>query len=127
MTQGRYRWLLRLAILLAVGGAFLLWANQKRAQSILTIQNRSGQSISRLEITLAGETKAFENIPEGSDRQVNLIKNDAPLILTGRLGDDTRIKANFGQIPVGPAGEPPTLTVVPGGQIMVRQGNKNSP
>jgi hypothetical protein len=127
MTQGRYRWFLRLAILLAVGGAALLWVYQKRAQSVLTIQNRSGQSISRLEVTLAGETQTFENIREGSERQVNLITNDATLILVGRLADDTRIKANFGQIPVGPSGEPQTLIVVPGGQIMVRQGQSKSP
>jgi hypothetical protein len=127
MNQGRYRWLLRLAVLIAVGGAFLLWAKQKRSQNVLTIQNRSGQSISRLEVTFSGETKTFQNVREGSDVAVTPIQMDAPLVLTGRLADDTRIKANFGQIPAGPAGEPPTLLVVPGGQIMVRQGNKNSP
>ncbi len=127
MKQGRSRWLLRLAVLIAVGGAVLIWANQKRTQSVLIIQNRSGQSISRLEATLAGETQTFENVRDGSDVRISPIKMDAPLVLTGRLADDTRIKASFGHIPAGPSGEPPTLIVVPGGQIMVRQGNKKTP
>lgn len=127
MNPGRSRWLLRLAILIAVGGAFLIWANYKREQSVLTIQNRSGQSISQLEATLAGETQTFKDVRDGSDVRVSPIKMDAPLVLTGRLADDTRIKASFGQIPAGPSGEPPTLIVVPGGQIMVRQSNKKTP
>jgi hypothetical protein len=125
MNPGRSRWLLRLAILIAVGGAFLIWANYKREQSALIIQNRSGQTISTLEVTLAGESQTFENIPEGSDRRVTPIRMEAPFTLTGRLADDTQIRASFGQIPVGPAGEPPTLIVVPGGQIMVRQDKKS--
>jgi hypothetical protein len=127
MNQGRYRWWLRLTVLLAVGIAALLWAKREPSPTILIIQNRSGQSISLLEVTLAGETRQFQNVQDGSDVRVSLIKMDTPLVLTGRLADDTRIKASFGQIPGGPAGEPPTLIVVPGGQIMVRQGNKNSP
>jgi hypothetical protein len=125
MNPGRSRWLLRLAILVAVGGAFLIWANQKREQSALVIQNRSGQTISTLEVTLAGESQTFENIGEGSDRRVTPIRMDAPFTLTGRLADDTRIRASFGKIPAGPAGEPPTLIVVPGGEIMVKQGKKS--
>ena len=43
MGRGRYRWLLRLGIVLVVALGFLVWANREGLPNLLTIENRSGQ------------------------------------------------------------------------------------
>ncbi len=62
----RYRWVIRLGILLVAGVALLLWAATHRTKNGLTIENRSGQTITSLEVTAAGTTTHFTQVPSGT-------------------------------------------------------------
>src|SRR5436309_2110260 len=62
MMHGRNRWLLRLAILLVAGLAFLVWFRRERSQDLLVIENRSKQPIALLRVTIAGQTSTFQDV-----------------------------------------------------------------
>jgi hypothetical protein len=122
MNRGRYRWLVRLTALLVAGLAFLLWAT-RGPQNLLTVENRSGQPVARLEVTLAGETSTFRDVAAGAEVTAPFPHpGDQPFAVEGRLADGTMIRGHFGSV-----GGRVRLTVLPGGQILFRQGGKTSP
>jgi hypothetical protein len=128
MNRGRYRWLFRLAALLVAGLAFLLWAARGRSQDLLAVENRSGQPIALLEITVAGQTSTFRDVPAGADVTAALGgKSDDPFVVEGRLADGTMVRGRFAHVADALGGGRTGLVVLPGGQILFRQAGKTSP
>jgi hypothetical protein len=115
MNPRRNRWLLRLAVVLLVGLIALFWAVSERTRS-LTIENRSEQSIPVLNITIAGQTKTFQNVKAGDEVTVPCsARGDDRFTVDGQLADGTRIRAN------GPIGDSPHFLLLPGGQLELRR------
>jgi hypothetical protein len=116
MSTGRYRWLLRLAFVAVAGLALLIWY-YFREPSGLVIENHSGQTISRLEVSAGGRTVTFRDVPNG--KQVTATNATAgALELDGQFRDGTRIRAQFAEVPGS------GLVVGPGGQITLRKARQ---
>jgi hypothetical protein len=64
----RYRWGFRLGILVAAGLGVLAWYLAHRPKNGLTIENRTEQTITSLEVTADGETTKFTDVPPGATR-----------------------------------------------------------
>jgi hypothetical protein len=127
MNRGRVRWLLRLAALLVAGLAVLLWATGRRS-SLLTVENRSGQSIAFLRITIAGETKSFNDVPSGTEVTAPFqVRSDDRFTLEGRLEDGTMVRGHFGYVLQGLTRESVHFLVLPGGEIKFHQGDRPPP
>ena len=125
MKQGRYRWLIRLAVLLVAGLAFAFWMLRGRSQNLLLVENKSGQRIALLTLTFAGQTRSFEDMAEGAEVSVPLpVKGDEPLLVEGRLAGGTMIRGRIGRI--DGAGERYRLIILPGGNIAFRPPGKPS-
>jgi hypothetical protein len=117
---GRFRWPLRVAILLVAGLALLYWPIHQRSRDTLTIQNQSGQRIDELRLTAAGETKTFHDVAPGAEVAAPL-KADDRFTVEGQLADGTMIRGQFG----GTAGDRAPLVILPGGQLVFRQQGKS--
>jgi hypothetical protein len=127
MNRHRYRWLLRAAALLVAGLAFWLWAAGPRS-SLLAVENSSGQPITQLRVTIAGETHSFSDVRPGSRVTAPFrVKGDDHFTLEGRLQDGTMIRGQFGYTIHGLTGDPVHFMVLPGGEIKFRQGDKPPP
>jgi hypothetical protein len=112
----RYRWVLRVAALLAAGAAAALWYTREHSKEGLTIENRSGQRIAVLKAKVAGLDSSFQNIPSGAD--VTAPSGGAADNLynvTGELADGTLIRGN------GRLEGRSRFTIVPGGGLLPRQ------
>ena len=122
IRPARSRWLFRLAVVLVGGLALLAWASRERALNPLTVENRSGQPIPLLKITVGGETSTFKDVPPGAKVTTPFqIKGAEPFGVEGRLADGTLIRGH------GKSGEQVGLLVIlPGGQTLFRQGEKTS-
>jgi hypothetical protein len=127
MKPGRQRWVLRLAVVLLVALAFLAFAIQQRPPKLLTIENRSGRTIAVLDVTIAGKTSSFPEVRDGTDVNAPYESESDRFTIEGRFPDGSRIRGQFGSGTLGLAGERPHLTIVPGGQILVRPAGKNAP
>lgn len=128
LLRGRYRWPLRLAVLVIAGLALLGWAYAERSRNVLTVENRSGQTISLLHITAAGQTSEFRDVASGAEVTASFrIKGDDHFAVEGRLADGTLIRGQFRSVTSGMSGERAHLVVLPGGQIVFRPGGKTSP
>jgi hypothetical protein len=123
MHRGRSRWLVRLGLLAVVAVAVLVWLYDQHRKRGLTVENRSGQPIAVLEITAAGETSTFRDVPDGGQVSAPLGDSGGGFKVDGRFPDGTRISGRF-----APSGGPDLVTtglvVVPGGQIMPRKTRK---
>jgi hypothetical protein len=118
MNRARYRWLLRAALVLVGGLALLVWAVGRQAGHRLTVENHSGQPIAVLRLTVAGESKTFENVKEGAGVAAPFpISGAEAVAVEGKLADGTVIRYRRAQ-----AGEQVNLLVLPGGQIAPRKG-----
>jgi hypothetical protein len=120
MERRRSRWLLRIGVVLVVGLALLIWAIHEQSQDLLTIENRSGQPITLLRVTIAGESKTFKDVAKETAVTAPLGgKGDAGFVVEGQLADGTRIRGQFlkgggrrllvlpeGRLELGKAGRP---------------------
>jgi hypothetical protein len=114
-TFSRRRWVLRLAALLVAGLALLLWATRQRSQKVLTIENRSGEPVAFLQVTVAGETTTFRDVPSGAARTAPFGTSGEDLfVVEGELKGKTKIHGN------GTATEGLTLIILPEGKIEFR-------
>jgi hypothetical protein len=122
MNRGRYRWLFRLAVLLAVGAGFLLWAWYRDRSPILTVENRSGQPIAELRVTAGGDTSTARDVQSDAEVATPLRTKGADhFVVEGRLADGTLVRGRFG---LTAGGESLRLVVMPGGQIVPRPAGK---
>jgi hypothetical protein len=102
MKPGRNRWLLRVAIPLLVGLAVLVWALGTRGQHGLVVENRAGQPLARLEVTVGEQTKIIRDMPAGADVAVPIsTKGASPVHVQAQLADGTLFRGQFREIPEG--------------------------
>jgi hypothetical protein len=122
MNPGRSRWLFRIAILVVLGLALLLWFSREQGQNVLVVENRSGWPVIELQVTVGGATNTVHDLANGADVTAALRGGgDERFVVKGRLDDgkDTTISGR-GRLPEGA-----TLTILPGGQIQIRQPGKS--
>lgn len=125
MNKSRYRWALRIAIPLVVALGVVVWATGGKSLT-LTVENRSGQPIAFLTVTVAGQPHTFRDVPPGADRAtVFKVKGDDPFSVQGELANKTRIHM-AGRLSEAVVGESPTLVVMPDGHIQFRRADKGA-
>lgn len=124
MNKARYRWALRIAIPLVVAAGVIVWALGGKSLT-LTIENRSGQPIAFLTVTIAGQEHTFRDVPSGADRTTLFrVKGDDPFEVQGELANKTGIIHMVGHLSEAVVGENPTLTVMPNGHVQFRRADK---
>jgi hypothetical protein len=115
VNNGRSRWLIRLGIVLLLALAALLWAIATRRPS-LEIENRSEQSIAVLRVTIAGQTRTFENVSSGAQVAMPCpSRGEEVFRIEGKLADGTRIRAN------GRIADDLHPLLLPGGELQPRR------
>jgi hypothetical protein len=120
MKRGPFRWALRLAILPVFGIGLLIWANREKTPNLLTVENRSEQTIAVLKVTASGQTKNLGQVAAGAEvKAPQPLQEDEAFVVEGKLADGTIIRHS------GMCGERPRLVVLPGGHIIVRPSAKN--
>ena len=114
IRQPRFRWPLRLLVLLAAAAGVLLWSTANRPRR-LVVENRSGQPIAVLRLTVAGVTKTFENVTPGAEVS-------APYPHPGEDAVAVEVKLADGTVSRLDAKTGPrtNLVVLPGGHINPR-------
>ncbi len=101
----------------AIGVAFRV-----HTRNVLTVTNRSGRTISSLQVSLPWETLRFEPIAAGESVSRSFrIVSDAHFAIEGALADGTRLRAAEGYVTNGQYGEEVRIEVGPGGAIQLRQ------
>lgn len=116
------------ALLLAGGLAGLVWMARERLQNRLTVENRSGQPIALLKVTISGETTVHRNVPDGAAVTAPFpIHSDDHFAVEGQLADGTPVGGNFGYVTNGMSGERARLVVHPGGKVTFEQNNRVHP
>jgi hypothetical protein len=106
-----------LVLIVALGG--LVWVLREQSQRQLTVENRSGQSIAELRVTVAQETVTFRNVPAGKDVSTPLgSSGHVPFTVEGQLADGTVIKSS------GHLEEDLHCIVLPGGGIQFRKAQR---
>jgi len=101
----------------AVGVAF-----REHTRNTLTVTNRSGRTITSLEVSLPWETLRFEPIAPGESVSRSFrIVSDASFVIEGELADGTRLGATEGYVTNSQYGEAVRIEVGPGGAIQLRQ------
>ena len=100
----------------------LLWGARERYherhRNQLVVENRSGQAIAQLRITITRETILFENVADGAEVAAPFrIGADDHFVVAGRLADGSAIGGNFGYVTNGMAGERARFRVGRGGAI----------
>jgi hypothetical protein len=114
MNPSYKRWLIRLAVVLIVGLAALLWSVRQQDRT-LTIENRSGQSITQLKITISGQSKTFQDVKAGEVVSAPCpASGDGLFNVEGELADGTRPRAK------GRIDDNLYLILLPGGQLQQR-------
>ena len=66
MVRGRYRWLIRLALVLLISGLGLVSANRERARHQLVVENHAGQPITQLRIQVGDQKASFNEVADGN-------------------------------------------------------------
>jgi hypothetical protein len=115
MKRGRKWWLLRVAVPLVAGLVLFVWAIQQSSQNVVIVENRSGQTITLLQITRDGQTTTFPDVPAGGEVKA-VSKTPSAFKVEGRLANGNRIAGHFKEI--GPRAD---LIVLPGGQLTLRK------
>jgi len=118
MFRGRYRWLMRLALVLLIGALGWMWAEREKAKHRLVVANRCGQTIGKLDIKVGDKSASYQDLSNGSDATV-------PFSVEPGERYDIRAEFSHGGIDhaQGVLGEEHTFIVQPGGQIVL-QGRK---
>jgi hypothetical protein len=118
MDQGRKRWFIRLAVVFVVGVAGLLWAWGEHSRN-LAVENHSEQKVVHLDITIAGQTHTFRNVPTGAVVNAECkVKDGDRFLVAGQLADGTRIRSS------GVIGESLHFLLLPGGEVKFRPKSK---
>jgi hypothetical protein len=102
---------------LAVASIGLVWwYARNHSPNYLTVENRSGEVITVLRITTAGETETFRDVAEKATKaSPSPVQDGDRFVVEGRLADGTRIKTN-GMISESSL----HVIILPGGQIQFR-------
>lgn len=103
----------------------------RTAENRLTLENRSGQSIARLLVTMPRtQVASFKNWPDGGAETVTfqILGGEDSFTVTGSMADGTGLMGNFGYYTNGFYGERPRLVVRKGGilelsSLINEQGN----
>ena len=117
MNRSRYRWLIRLSILPVAGLLLLLWLSSRERARDLKIENRSQRTITLLQITVAGHTRTFRDMPDGGQVHVPLGASGGTFEIQGECADGTLLRGRFADTEGGPDVARLGLVVLPGGQI----------
>ncbi len=120
MNRGRSRWLLRLGVPLVVGVGALVWFAVRGNEVVLAVENRSGKVLTVLEFRAGGKTTTLRDVAAGA--QASAAVPGGPFDVEGQLADGTRIRGHFGRLTDTPGGRQ-RLVILPGGQIVPRQGD----
>lgn len=100
-------------------------AFREHTRNELTITNRSGRTITSLEVSLPWQTLRFEPIADGASLSRSFrIVSDAHFVIEGELADGTRLRAAEGYVTNGQYGEGVRIEVGPGGTLSFRQGRR---
>ena len=118
MNRGRSRWLFRLGVPLLLGAGALVWFAAHGSEVALTVENRSGEVLTSLEIKSEGKATTLRDVAPGTEQTVLLAGGDH-FEVEGKLADGTRIRGRFGQV-----GGRARLILLPGGQMQFRPGGK---
>ncbi|MCP9900031.1 hypothetical protein KBZ12_07445 [Cyanobium sp. Cruz CV13-4-11] len=103
----------------AIGGGV---AFREHTRNGLTVTNRSGLTITSLEVSLPWQTLRFEPIADGASLSRSFrIVSDAHVAIEGELAEGTRLRAAEGYVTNGQYGEEVRIEVGPGGGIQLRQ------
>jgi hypothetical protein len=106
-----------LAAAIGAGVAF-----REHTRNALTVTNRSGRTISSLEVSLPWETLRFEPIADGEAvTQSFQIRFDAQFEISGQLADGTPIRSSQGYVTNGQYGEVVLIEVGPRGDVRFHQ------
>ncbi len=106
-----------LAAAIGAGVAF-----REHTRNVLTVTNRSGRTITSLQVSLPWETLRFEPIAPGESLSRSFrIASDAHFAIEGQLADGTRLQAAEGYVTNGQYGAEVRIEVGPGGVIQLRQ------
>src|SRR5262249_24091987 len=114
-------------VVIVAGLAVVLWAVRERVQTRLTVENRSGQQLLFLQVTLSGETALIRDVPAGAVATATFTIQTDDHFVDGRLADGTPVRGAFGYVMNGRAGERATFVVLPDGRVEFRQTNRISP
>lgn len=103
-------------LILAAGG---LTAGLRTARNRLVVENRSGQPIALLEISMRSVPVAtFRDWPDGAEGSATFrIAGDNSFDLVGTLADGTRVAGNYGYFTTGSYGVHPRFILRKGGQV----------
>jgi hypothetical protein len=109
--------MLALAGLILVAGG--ITAGLRIARNRLVVENRSGQPVVRLEVSMRSVPVAtFRNLPDGAQGSATFrVAGDNSFDLCGAFADGTRVGGNFGYFTTGGYGEHPRFIIQRGGQI----------
>jgi len=112
-----------LLVVTILAATVLLWATVRgRFQNRVTIENDSGQPIRLMQVTTAGKTIEFKEIPDTGRMTAPFeIKSDDSFAVECRLADGTVTKGGFGYVTHGMYGQRVRFTVEPGGRIVFDQ------
>ena len=109
-------------VLLGAAVALVLWLFPGHA---LTVENRSGQAIEEIAITVCGQTHTLRGIaPGGAASAAFEITTDGSFDVRGRLADGTALTGNYGYVTRGYRGVRATFEVRPSGEIAFEQDEK---
>src|SRR5262249_44529920 len=75
---------------------------RERCQNRLTVENRSGQRLAVLAVTITRETAVFRDVPVRADVTATFrIGSDAHFVVNGQLADGTAVAGEFGYVTKG--------------------------
>jgi hypothetical protein len=94
MDRSRYRWVLRLAIVLVLGLIALLWTLSQRGRT-LSIENHAEQPITTLQITLGGDTFTFKDVASRAEvTATSKGHGEVSWSVEGKLANGSLIRGN---------------------------------
>lgn len=119
MSRRRTPWSTILLVLI-LGLAWAAW--ERFAIHRLTAENRSGQSVTILRITVGGRTSEFRDLRDGaaSDSRFQILSDDS-FAVERSLADGTKIEGSLGYVINGMIGERASFEKLTGGGIEWKQ------
>ncbi len=113
MFRGRYRWLMRILLILLIAGLGYVWAQRERARHHFVVENHSGHPIATLDIKIGEQSKSYRDVADGSTVVPSFEVN---------TGEKYNIRADLGTAGVdhvfGTLGEERHLVILPKGQTI---------